>query len=270
MNLLSLNDTLVISRTSFESDDPFEAIQSNIEFINGLFAEYFYLDEISRDALRSYYVDYYLAQINNGGFSQFVYNSRWSAETVQFVREGLQAIGATQHLALFEKGANLVGCLAEERLNDFLNSDYFDTNVERDELDSFNEDFLKIAEDEDLAGLNSAWLKGHPRLVVLSDEDFTQELNRRGELIPNRQERIEKAKANRPRYAKLIDALCDAAGHKLDRITAGDPTHIYRGQQILAWHFLTDRGHFFMVDAAGKAVMFDGKAGTMVHEIDAP
>ncbi len=68
---------------------------------------------------------------------------------------------------------------------------------------------------------------------------------------------------------KLIRALCAAAGHELERVTAGDPTHLHAGQPVLAWHFITDKGHHYMVDADGRAAMFDGDSDQQVVEIEA-
>ena len=71
-----MDPNVVVSAESVASADPAEIIHSNIAFVNALFAEQVRPEEIASDALRSYHVDYYLAQVENGGFSQFVYNSR--------------------------------------------------------------------------------------------------------------------------------------------------------------------------------------------------
>lgn len=70
-------DAVIVSIDAMGSDDPCDLISSNIDVVNALLNEHLNPDEISIDALRSYYVDYFLSQLNNGGFSQFVYNSRW-------------------------------------------------------------------------------------------------------------------------------------------------------------------------------------------------
>src|SRR5215510_6523910 len=103
-----LDQSVIVSDQSFASTDPYDIISSNIEFVNALFGEHLRADEIAPDALRSYYVDYYLAQVNNGGFSQFVYNSHWSPLMNGYIREGLAAMKAAGHLALFNESAALV------------------------------------------------------------------------------------------------------------------------------------------------------------------
>src|SRR5215470_3428013 len=146
----TLDQSVVVSDQSFASTEPFDIVSSNIEFVNALFGEHLRADEIAPDGLRSYYVDYYLAQVNNGGFSQFVYNSHWSLLMNGFIREGLAAIKAQGHLALFDESAALVEHLGGDRLQTFLESEYFGTNAERDALDANNDRFYDLSEAEDL------------------------------------------------------------------------------------------------------------------------
>lgn len=261
---------VVVSRESFESDDPYDLVDANIGFINALFEEFLRADEVPEDGLRSYYVDYYLAQVENGGFSQFVYNSAWNEQLLRYLQDGLKAIGAHQHLALFDEGARLVAELGPERLANFLASDYFGENPERDELNAPDDAIFALAAKEDLTALNAAWLRGLPHLVVLSEEELRAEVRRRGEALPNRAERIAAARENEPRYMKLIRALCEQAGHALTAVTAGDPTHEHQGVRTVAWHFLTDQGHFYLVDTGAQALMFHGDTHELITRLDAP
>jgi hypothetical protein len=247
-----------------------DIVSSNIEVVNALFGEHLRADEIAPDALRSYYVDYYLAQVENGGFSQFVYNSHWSPVMNGFIREGLAAMRAMRHLALFNESAALVEKLGAERLPTFLEGELFGTNPTRDALNINNDRFYALTETEDLIALNAAWLRSLPGLKVMTAAEITAEIARRGAALPDREERMRAALENEPRYLKLIRALIAKAGHELSRVTAGDPNHQHNGQRVLAWHFLTDKGHHYMVDADGKAVMFDGTTKEMVTEIEAP
>src|SRR5689334_8986989 len=96
------SDAVVISESSIASEDPNDIVGSNIDFLNALFAEHLTSDEVSDDALRSYYVDYYLSQMNNGGFSQFVYNSKWKDRVNELIRDGMLAMNAVRHLQAFQ------------------------------------------------------------------------------------------------------------------------------------------------------------------------
>lgn len=265
-------NAIVVLEASVTHDDPGEIVGSNIWFVNALLDEYFTVDEIAVDALRSYYVDYYLAQVNNGGFSQFVYNSRWSPLVVQLVRDGMQAMGARRHLEVFESGAKLVEEFGHDRLGEYFASEYFGDNADRDELNAPNPQFSAAEEVEDLLALNAAWLRKHPDLCPMaSEEDMRREASRRGQALPDRERRVAEARANEPRYMKLIRALCDRAGQELDRVTAGDPTRVHQGERTLAWHFITDKGHHHMVEAGGRAIMFRGHSTTdRVCDVIAP
>jgi hypothetical protein len=262
-----LDPSVIVSDQRVASTD---VVSSNIEVVNALFGEHLRADEIAPDALRSYYVDYYLAQVENGGFSQFVYNSHWSPVMNGFIREGLAAMRAMRHLALFNESAALVEKLGAERLPTFLEGELFGTNPTRDALNINNDRFYALTETEDLIALNAAWLRSLPGLKVMTAAEITAEIARRGAALPDREERMRAALENEPRYLKLIRALIAKAGHELSRVTAGDPNHQHNGQRVLAWHFLTDKGHHYMVDADGKAVMFNGDTKKVVTEIEAP
>jgi hypothetical protein len=265
-----LDPSVIVSDQSVASADPYDIVYSNIEFVSALFGEHLRADEIAPDALRSYYVDYYLAQVSNGGFSQFVYNSHWSPRMNGFIRDGLAAMKAVGHLALFNESAALVDRLGADGLQAFLESELFGTNPTRDALDANNDRFYTLLETEDLIALNATWLRSLPGLKVKTADEIKAEIARRGTALPDREERARAARVNEPRYLKLIRALTAKAGHELSRVTAGDPNHQHNGQRVVAWHFLTDKGHHYMVDADGKAVMFDGTTKVVVTEIDAP
>ena len=260
---------VVVSDVSLKSDDPYEIVGSNIAFLNAQLEEHLRHDELSPDGLRSYYVDYYLAQVNNGGFSQFVYNSRWDQDTIRFVREGLQLMGAKRHLELFNESASIIDRVGSEGMEKFFASEYFGNNKERDTLNAFDDKFFELSKHDDLIELNSKWLKALPNLMVMTKAEMKAEVERRASSLPDRQQRAVEALAKEPRFMKLIRALCREAGHDLSRVTAGDPTHKHNGKNILAWHFITDKGHHYMVDVDGKALMFNGDSHKQLAAINA-
>lgn len=261
-----LIDKILISQQSLDSDDNYDVIYSNIENLNGLFERYVEYDEVCKEALYSYFVDYYLAQVNNGGFSQFVYNAGWDEFIVNCVREGLRAMNATKHSALFEQSANLIDQFSDEQFEQFLAGEYFGENEQRDILNSFDDQFYELNDHEDLIEINSQWLKSHPKLQVVDEDDLDELLDQIASKIPNLAERQQKAQENRPRYFKVIEALCLKSEQTLDRITAGSPVE-HEGKSLIEWHFLTDAGHFYMLDLGDQAKMFNDD-GQLVVEID--
>jgi len=89
-----------------------------------------------------------------------------------------------------------------------------------------------------------------PNEILLASLDAA-----RAQMAENGRERL--AAENKPRYARIIDVICEEYGMELARITAGDPGLIHEGEERVAWHFLTDQGHYSMVDMGEKAVVFD-------------
>lgn len=267
---------VVLASTLTEDADPSEIVASNIMFVDMLFEEYLKREEISQDALRSYHVDYFLVEYENGGFSQFVYNTRWDKTIIGYIREGLKAMGAKRYLKAFEKGAKLVEAVGKEKLEAYLDGGYFHDEDEEEaddpvDWDAVNEAIDKAGDSEDIAELHAAWLRKHPQLYVMQTEDeMREEARRRGAALPDRAQRVAKALADEPRYLRFIRALCKEAGQELERLTTADPRHQFEGEQVCAYHFITDEGHHYMVEHDGRAIMIRGDTKEEVCSIDAP
>jgi hypothetical protein len=262
-------DAVVVSTDSMRSKDATEVIDSSVSFVNALFDELLTSDEIARDALRSYYVDYFYAQVMNGGFSQFIYNSRWAGEPIALLREGLRAMNAARQLREFERGAKVVEGCSQHYLDTYFDGDYFGDNPIRDAF----EDSVRSDLADGLRELNAAWLRGRPNLVALSIAEMEAEVGRRGAALPDREERIARARANEPHELKLMRKLCERAGQKFDRHTAAALRN-YRGERMWAYYFVTDRGPYYMLDLGTKAMMFPTDRAdhvdeaTLVAEVD--
>ena len=261
-----LSPNIIISKQSLDSDDAYDVIYSNIDNLNALFERYVEYNEVSTAALYSYFVDYYLAQVNNGGFSQFVYNTNWDAFVVKHVREGLQAMNATQHAALFGQSADLIEQFSHEQFEQFLEGEYFGENEQQDILNKFDDQFYALNDSDDLIEMNSQWLKSHPQLQLVDENDLDELFDQIITKIPNLAERKQKVLENRPRYFKVIEALCQSVDQTLEQITAGSPV-IYEGNSVIEWHFFTDAGHFYMLDLGDQALMFS-ESKQQVSSID--
>ena len=254
-------DAIVVSTASFAAADPHRIVVSNVAFVDALFAEYLTAQEIGQDALRSYFVQYYLAQMENGGFAQFVYNSNWDPNVVAKVRDGLRTMGARMHQAVFLEGVTTVRQIGRDGLDAFLTRDYWGDNPVRDRLDAVSDQFARACEVEDLAARNADWLRTHPKLHVLTRDEMDAEVRNRAAAIQDMAQRVATAREMEPRPVKLIRVLCALAGHELERIVAGDPTYMYEGAVTLAWRFSTDEGPHVMVEVNGRAIMLsdDGR-----------
>jgi len=99
---VSVNE-IIISIDSFHSRNKHDIIASNNHYVTRLFQNNLTEDKISEDALKSYYVDYYLSHIQHGGFSEFIKAFSNKPKILYYIANGLETLGAGKHLALFNK-----------------------------------------------------------------------------------------------------------------------------------------------------------------------
>ena len=159
---------IIISETAAASENPQDIINSNISVINLMREEKIDDDFIHEDALMSYYLDYYTSQCTEGNFAQFVHNSKWNLELNELIEEGLQLLGANQHLELFQQQCKKVSLMSAVKRDKFFKSKLEGVNPIRGVLN--NDTFFEI--EENLVHLNAAFLKSHPDTEVLSVDDM--------------------------------------------------------------------------------------------------
>ena len=242
-------------------------VYSNVTIVNALFEEFLDEDEIAHDALTAYYVDYYCAEVNNGGHDQFLFNSQLRGTLVETVGRGLRVIGASRHADIFDRTIGAIDSLPAAERDAYLQSEG-DGDVD---LGAADDEYFDLAEDENVADLLAAWLLGRPELTLVPRAGLQAWVaGRAAEIDPaeleRRRERARRLhEENMPDYARTIRALCALAGAELGVITAGDPSHVHEGSETVAWHFLdTEDRHFYMVDTGAEALMFDDADGSLV------
>jgi len=262
-----------------------DVVDSNVTVVNAMYAELLDAPEIAPNALRSYYVDFYLTQALAGGFAQYVFTVPERDEIDAYVREGLEGMGATAHLALFNRTAAAFDALSEDDADRYL-----DGNTDGDtegfgesdggtsspeavrELEELDEAFESLLETEDILELNAAWLRGQEGLLLLDDEQLELHIAERVAQIPNLAERqaeaAEEALENAPEFELIIRELCDVAGQELRKITMGDPNYEHNGETVLAWHFTTDQGDFIMVEEDDEAYMISPSTKEIVAAVE--
>ena len=241
-----------------------DVVDANVDVVNAMYAELLDIEEIAPNALRSYYVDFYLTQALGGGFAQYVFTAPDREDIDAYVRAGLENMGAAAHLALFNRTVDAFEALSEEEADAYLDGDAdldggTDVPAAVRLLEELDGEFEALLETEDITALNAAWLQGQADLLVLDDEELDRHIAERVSRIPNLAERQAEAAEDdlldTPEFEVIIRELCDVAGHTLVKITMGDPNYDRDGQRTLAWHFTTDQGEFLMLDDEQEAVM---------------
>lgn len=279
--------SLVLTRESISGGDQ-AIVDANVEVVNAMYAELLHAEEIAADALRSYYVDFYLTQSLEGGFAEYVFAVPERDDLDTYIREGLQQMGAAAHLDLFNRLVAAFGSLPDHDAEAYLNGGAQEggdgmpesaTAADPDAvspavqlLEELDGEFEQLLETEDITALNAAWLRGQEDLLVLDGEELDLHIADRVSRIsnlPQRQaEAAEEALLEAPEFELIIRELCDVAGHTLLKITMGNPKYDYNGAPTLAWHFSTDQGEFLMVEDQDEAFMIHPGSGEAVAAVE--
>ncbi|CAA6808661.1 MAG: Unknown protein [uncultured Sulfurovum sp.] len=210
------NDTIIVTLSSFHNPHKYEIIASNTEYITKLFQNNLSEDQISENALKSYYVDYYHSHIIHGGFHNFINEFKKNYKILYYIRLGLKALSAEKHLKLF----NAIFPEVKEK------SSIYNTN----KLDMA---FNKLEKYENLVTLNYQWLIKHPKLLIVEPKSIHRYLQQH--IITSQHEY---------RHIKIIKQLCKIIDEDFIAITAGDINNIYNR----AWHFKTVKNYYYIIE----------------------
>lgn len=264
---------VVLTKASIEAGSE-EVVDANVHVVNAMYGSLLDSREISPVALRSYYVDFYVTQSLEGGFAQYVFTADRD-EVDQLIREGLESMGATAHLELFNRTVSVFDALSEEDEESYLDGDLDAEEESSDAVRTMEEidgEFEELFETQNITALNAAWLLGQESLLVLDDEELSAYIERQVALLPDLEERQaradEEALDDAPDFEIIIRELCDVAGYELEKITMGDPNYVHNGEKTLAWHFSTDHGDFLMVEEEDEAFMINPESQEIVAAVE--
>jgi hypothetical protein len=264
---------VVLTTASVEAGNE-EVVDANVHVVNAMYAELLDAAEIAPAALGSYYVDFYVTQSLEGGFAQYVFTAD-REEVDPLIREGLEGMGATAHLELFNRTVEAFDALSQEDEERYLDGD-LDTEEEPTDgvrtMEELDGEFEELFETENITALNASWLLRQEGLLVLEEDELAAYIERQVALIPDLEERQARADAealeDAPDFEIIIRELCDVAGYALEKITMGDPNYVHNGEKTLAWQFTTDHGDFLMVEEDDEAFMINPETQEIVAAVE--
>ena len=267
---------VVLTLESTDARDE-EVVDANVAVVNAMYRELLGPGEIAPNALRSYFVDFYLTQALAGGFAQYVFTAADRDEVDNYVREGLEGMGANAHLALFDRAAEAFDALSEEEAEIYLDGEW-DAATDGDlpdavqAMEDLDAAFEALLENEDITALNAAWLREQEGLLLLQGEELSAHIALRLEQVPDLEQRLADAEQaaleTAPEFELIIRELCDVAGYTLQAITMGDPNYEHNGETVLAWKFSTDHGEFLMIEDDDEAFMLNPKTKEIVAAVE--
>ncbi|MCV6594639.1 MAG: DMP19 family protein [Silicimonas sp.] len=155
-------------------EDPYALVQALITYVNMLMGQgQFTRDELPSTAIRAYHTDYYTAQVNNGGHSQFIRNAGATLDVaVEDVLAELTDIGAEAYLKIARQMADWIVRNPKEA-----SEQTGFTGGRAEALDVLDSAFYALnRETTELYKLVAAGLKAAPTLQVVEDEAWSVEM----------------------------------------------------------------------------------------------
>ncbi|MGL5011119.1 MAG: DMP19 family protein [Paracoccaceae bacterium] len=167
---------------------PEDLVYEVVCFVNAMFERGLFLpDELPPEAVQVYMADYYLAQVNNGGHSQYIGNSRQRLEmNSKHTVAGLQAMGATAQLGIHKAMLDWVDANPVEALE----QTGFTGGI-APYLKDLDRSFYETEGTSPMAALSAVWIAGWSSLQVVEDNVYAHALDVAAQMNPNRTRRLQ-------------------------------------------------------------------------------
>lgn len=158
----------------------YNVIQEVINYVNNLLNGYYDISEICEKAVGAYYADYYLAQINSGGHSQFIYNSgKRMLEQCHYTLMALEEMGA------YEQYNILKAMLYWANKNEHEANAQNGFEVRSEYLDELDKHFYDAQSRKSIQKLNQKWIENWGELKKLSDDEYDAIIDYTIKINPN-------------------------------------------------------------------------------------
>jgi hypothetical protein len=262
--------TIVIPRDAIEgAQEPDKAVtKAVVDYVNDIQRAGVYpRHEMPPVAMQAYHADYYLAQVNNGGHSQFIRNTGIAMlpTTAGDALAALHAMGAgAQHQILIEMLAWVKANLEEAaKQNGF--------SAGADVLKALDDRFQAAEREKPVAPRAARWIASWPGLRAVGREQYQAEINRLAQLNPHlarrrvwqsvQQLRFQMTDQLQITIAAACGAVKPAPEVKLG-VRSGVNVEI-EGQKCVAFGVGTDKGTRLCVyeKARGRLYELDSNAG---------
>jgi hypothetical protein len=219
-------DKIIVSKESCFSENKYDIVYSNKEYIEKLFAQGVTPDNISESELKSYYVHIYFIETTEGGFFQLDKKIEKKNIILHYICDGLKAIKATRNINLFNQ------YLIEKKKQDTQNYIIFDKL------------FNYINRQEDILKLNANWLEENTKLSITENKYITHSHINSLENFKENQKKVN---------IKILKKLCKIANEEYLRITSYDQNNLYMN----SCHFKTLHSYFYMIKEKNRYVMYN-------------
>jgi hypothetical protein len=165
--------------------EPYELVQALVDFMNFATHQAHYMrTELDPKVMQAYHADYYLAQVNNGGHSQFIGNSSSILDLANAdIQAALTAMGSP-HANIHQDMMRWIASNKDEAntQNGFENRSAY--------LDELDDRFYDVSKTDDMIAFSARWILTWPELTPVADAEYAARLDafatantRRGERL---------------------------------------------------------------------------------------
>ncbi len=229
-------DAVILEAQAVRHGSPTLAYREHQEMMwQALYKHHLSLWEVSPWSRLSWQLHEFYQDLECGGFSQAVFNL-WEEGMASAVERALAEIGAQGHLEAFRAGVAVAEGLGQDRLQEFLDGEYFGDEWKevRDELNRVNELFDRQEDVEPLEKIHARWLFEHPRRVVLEDWEIEGWLEDRARSIVRRRRYVREAKqeGQEPRFVRLCQLGAAKVGKELEMVLGSAVDQVLRETRI--------------------------------------
>ncbi len=231
--------------------DHYALVQAIVDFVNAMSHQGLYANsEIAGNAVQAYNADYYLAQVENGGHSQFIHNSRANASTTwPGALAGLRASGARRQARLLQK----MIAWAEANPDDADEQTGFNGGRD-DTLDRLDYGFFAAEKKSPILESMARWILTWPDLYVVDDPGYPATIDRVAMANPQRGARqvarrigMLDHQINDWLHVALGMAAAASSENEICLGIGGGSIDVVEGERRLAWLVHTNAGHRFGV-----------------------
>lgn len=195
-----------------------------VDFVNDLHQRVFLTPgEYPQEASWSYSADYYFAQVINGGHGQYASNSRMRSRGLRDCRLGLQAMGASEYLAIFDAFLAIMAA-GGPRAHGIQEGAGF--GQKDPEIEALDQALFAL---QSLTATNAAWLRTLPNVRSLPQAELEPAYEALRAANPQFQARKDAAEARRAAFQqedptlRAAHACCAQEGATFKELTAGTP-----------------------------------------------
>jgi hypothetical protein len=239
----------------------YDLVGAVVDFVNTMFEHGCYgRDEISQKAVQAYHADYYLAQVNNGGHSQFIRNCGGNAPFVWAdARAGLEAMGASGQADLLDRMIEWAEAHPEEAA-----SQTGFNGGRAAELDELDTAFYATEKATPMIRLSTRWIFGWPELRAVDNAEYEQAMNHMAFLNPMRGERqianrvgSFEHQINSWLHVAIGMAATAAPETEVRLHIGGGAVMNVEGEQTMVWSLQTNQGRRFAQVTEAGARLFE-------------